>query len=72
MENKGKPSIGSRLASNEGFISVAASLICIVLGLALGLVALAIIKQPKAEVPTHKNSRTISPRRKKLRNSEKN
>ena len=48
MENKGKPSIGSRLASNEGFISVAASLICIVLGLALGLVALAIINYEHA------------------------
>ena len=43
MENKQNMSIGSRLASSEGFISVAASVICIVLGLLLGLVALAII-----------------------------
>lgn len=43
MKNKGKQSLGSRLASSEGLISVAASVICIVLGLALGLVALAVI-----------------------------
>ena len=45
MDNKQKEraSLGSRLAASEGFISVAASLICIVLGLLLGLVALAII-----------------------------
>ena len=43
MDKKAKQSIGSRLASSDGFISVAASIICIVLGLALGLVALAII-----------------------------
>ena len=43
MDKKAKQSIGSRLASSDGFISVAASIICIALGLALGLVALAII-----------------------------
>ncbi len=45
MDNKQKEraSLGSRLAASEAFISVAASLICIVLGLLLGLVALAII-----------------------------
>ena len=43
MDKRAKQSIGSRLASSDGFISVAASIICIALGLALGLVALAII-----------------------------
>ena len=31
MENKQNMSIGSRLASSEGFISVAASVICLVI-----------------------------------------
>ena len=50
MDNKQKEraSLGSRLAASEGFISVAASLICIVLGLLLGLVALAIINAEHA------------------------
>ena len=50
MDNKqkGRASLGSRLAASEGFISVAASLICIVLGLLLGLVALAIINAEHA------------------------
>lgn len=44
MENKAeKKSLLARLAGSEGFLSVAASLICIVIGLALGLVVLAII-----------------------------
>ena len=38
-----KRSFAARLASSEAFLSVAASLICIVIGLLLGLVALAII-----------------------------
>ncbi len=42
MENK-KPSLSSRLASSEALISVAASLICIAIGLLLGVVVLAII-----------------------------
>ena len=41
MENK--QSLSGQLASSEAFVSVAASLICIVIGLLLGLVALAII-----------------------------
>lgn len=48
MENKGKTSIASRLASSEGLISVAASMICIVLGLLLGLVVLAVINAEHA------------------------
>ena len=50
MDNKQKArtSLGGRLAASEGFISVAASLICIVLGLLLGLVALAIINAEHA------------------------
>ena len=40
MENK-KGKLGSRLAGSEAFLSVAASLICIVIGLLLGLVVLA-------------------------------
>lgn len=48
MENKGKTSIASRLASSEGLISVAASMICIVLGLLLGLVVLAVINTEHA------------------------
>ncbi len=44
MENKKeKRSLLSLLAGSEGFLSVAASLICIVIGLLLGLVVLAII-----------------------------
>ena len=42
MDNK-KTSLGGRLASSEAFVSVAASLICIVIGLLLGVVVLAII-----------------------------
>ena len=41
MENK--QSLSGQLASSEAFVSVAASLICIVIGLLLGLVALAVI-----------------------------
>lgn len=47
MEKK-KESFGSRLASSEGFLSVAASLICIVIGLLLGLVVLALINAEHA------------------------
>lgn len=47
MEKKKEP-IGSRLASSEGFLSVAASLICVVIGLLLGLVVLAIINAEHA------------------------
>ena len=43
MDKKKNISIGSRLAMNEGFVSVAASLICIAVGLILGLIVLAII-----------------------------
>lgn len=44
MENKAeKKSLLARLAGSEGFLSVAASLICIVIGLLLGTVVLAII-----------------------------
>ncbi len=45
MDNKQaqKASLGGRLASSEAFLSVAASLICIVIGLALGVLVLAII-----------------------------
>ena len=46
--NKRRVSLGARMASSEAFISVAASLICIVLGLMLGLVALAIINAEHA------------------------
>ncbi|MGN0776890.1 MAG: ABC transporter permease [Candidatus Ventricola sp.] len=42
MDNK-KTSLGGRLASSEAFLSVAASLICIIIGLLLGVVVLAII-----------------------------
>ena len=42
MDNK-KTSLGGRLASSEAFLSVVASLICIVIGLLLGVVVLAII-----------------------------
>ncbi len=41
MENK--QSLRGQMASSEAFVSVAASLVCIVIGLLLGLVALAII-----------------------------
>ena len=47
MGNK-KMSLGGRLASSEAFLSVAASLICIVIGLALGTVVLAIINAEHA------------------------
>ncbi len=47
MEKKKEP-IGSRLASSEGFLSVAASLICVVIGLLLGLVVLALINAEHA------------------------
>ncbi len=44
MENKGeKRSLLARLAVSEGFLSVAASLLCIAIGLLLGLAVLAII-----------------------------
>lgn len=49
MDNQqGKRSLISRLASSEAFLSVAASLICIVIGLALGTVVLAIINAEHA------------------------
>ena len=47
MDNK-KTSLGGRLASSEAFLSVAASLICIVIGLLLGVVVLAIINAEHA------------------------
>ena len=43
-----KTSLRSRLASSEALLSVAASLICIVIGLALGVVALALINAEHA------------------------
>ena len=46
--NREKRSLAARLASSEAFLSVAASLICIVLGLALGVVALALINPQHA------------------------
>lgn len=50
MDNKQaqKASLGGRLASSEAFLSVAASLICIVIGLALGVLVLAIINAQHA------------------------
>ena len=47
MDNK-KKSLGGRLASSEAFLSVAASLICIVIGLLLGTVVLAMINAEHA------------------------
>ncbi|MCI7703071.1 MAG: ABC transporter permease, partial [Clostridiales bacterium] len=47
MDNK-KTSLGGRLASSEAFLSVAASLICIVIGLLLGVVVLAVINAEHA------------------------
>ena len=46
--DKKKTSLGGRLASSEAFLSVAASLLCIVIGLALGTVVLAIINAEHA------------------------
>jgi len=46
--NKEKKSLTARLASSEAFLSVAASLICILIGLALGVVVLAIINPAHA------------------------
>ena len=46
--DKKKMSLGGRLASSEAFVSVAASLICIVIGLLLGTVVLAIINAEHA------------------------
>ena len=43
-----KKSLGSRLASSEGFLSVVASLICIIIGLALGTIVLALINAEHA------------------------
>lgn len=51
MDNKqhtGRGSLSGRLASSEAFLSVAASLICIVIGLALGFVVLAVINAQHA------------------------
>ncbi|MDO5299349.1 MAG: ABC transporter permease [Clostridia bacterium] len=45
---KNKPSLRGRLAASEAFLSVVASLICIVIGLALGIVVLAIINPEHA------------------------
>ena len=47
MDNR-KNSLGSRLASSEALLSVAASLICIIIGLVLGTVVLAIINAEHA------------------------
>ena len=46
--DKEKKSLGGRLASSEAFLSVAASLICIVIGLLLGTVVLALINAEHA------------------------
>ncbi|MBE5799855.1 MAG: ABC transporter permease [Clostridiales bacterium] len=46
--DKKRMSLGGRLASSEAFLSVAASLICIVIGLLLGTVVLAIINAEHA------------------------
>ena len=46
--DKKKTSLGGRLASSEAFLSVAASLICIVIGLLLGVIVLAIINPAHA------------------------
>ncbi|MBR5301570.1 MAG: ABC transporter permease [Clostridia bacterium] len=46
--DKKKMSLGGRLASSEAFLSVAASLICIVIGLLLGTVVLALINAEHA------------------------
>ena len=46
--DKKKMSLGGRLASSEAFLSVAASLICIVIGLLLGTIVLAIINAEHA------------------------
>jgi len=46
--DKKKMSLGGRLASSEAFLSVAASLICIIIGLLLGTVVLAIINAEHA------------------------
>ena len=46
--DKKKTSLGGRLASSEAFVSVAASLICIVIGLLLGTVVLALINAEHA------------------------
>lgn len=46
--DKKKMSLGGRLASSEAFVSVAASLICIVIGLLLGTVVLALINAEHA------------------------
>ena len=46
MDNK--RSLRERMAASEGLLSVAASLICIVIGLLLGLVALAVINAEHA------------------------
>jgi len=49
MDNKQqKTSFAARLASSEAFLSVAASLICIVIGLLLGVIVLAIINPAHA------------------------
>ncbi len=49
MDNKqGKQSLILRIASSEAFLSVAASLVCIVIGLLLGTVVLAIINAEHA------------------------
>ena len=47
-KNLEKKSLAARIASSEAFLSVAASLICIVFGLALGVVVLAIINPQHA------------------------
>ena len=50
--DKKKMSLGGRLASSEAFVSVAASLICIVIGLLLGTVVLALINAEHAVFET--------------------
>lgn len=46
--DKKKTSLRGRLASSEAFLSVAASLICIVVGLALGVIVLALVNAEHA------------------------
>lgn len=47
-KKQGNTSLAARLASSEAFLSVAASLICIIIGLGLGVVVLAVINAEHA------------------------
>ena len=47
-KKQGNTSLTARLASSEAFLSVAASLICIIIGLGLGVVVLAVINAEHA------------------------